>query len=50
MSLKDTKIKQEKPVLKADPQHNSFVYADEKALEEQAEELKKEQATLLADQ
>ena len=34
MSPKNTKTTSEKPILKADPQHNSFVYANDRILEE----------------
>lgn len=34
MSPKNTKITSKKPILKTDPQHNSFVYANDRFLEE----------------
>tara|TARA_B100001121_G_C18700507_1_gene627544 strand:- start:17431 stop:19359 length:1929 start_codon:yes stop_codon:yes gene_type:complete len=34
MSPKNTKTTSKKPILKADPQHNSFVYANDRVLEE----------------
>ena len=33
MTKKEVKVKKQKPVIKMDPQHNSFVYANERILE-----------------